>query len=174
MRNPTVGFVNKGGKTVGELSGSALRIKCAKTDGKSWKCKREAKEGRNFCEHHISQLKSYSSGSGRAVAESSGAKGAGPGRVRAGRKKKGDSSPSSSNSSSAGRSSQYYYYYSGFGSSWRKKQGERPGRESSASRGGNARTSYLHMEDESGREREEDDRKRVRKPIKARSLKSLM
>ncbi|KAI4369875.1 hypothetical protein MLD38_018272 [Melastoma candidum] len=176
---PKVGFGDEGRRTVREFSGPALRIKCAKTDGKSWECKREAKEGHNFCEHHISQLKSYSSGKGGAVPKPATLKRAGPVRVRAARKKKSDdssSSCSSPSSSSASRSSQYYYY-SGFGPSWRKKRGERPERESRASRGGNARTSDLHMEDEAENEDEykgEGDRKRVRKPIKARSLKSLM
>ncbi|XP_042474909.1 uncharacterized protein LOC122056997 [Macadamia integrifolia] len=32
---------------------------CNKTDGKGWKCKKEAKRGRSLCEHHLSQPKSY-------------------------------------------------------------------------------------------------------------------
>ncbi|KAI4364721.1 hypothetical protein MLD38_020776 [Melastoma candidum] len=160
------------GTNGGLQSWPVAKTECAKTDGKFWKCKREAREGHHFCEHHISQLKSY----GEKPAK---ANGAGPGRARAARNKK-------SEASSGSRSSQYYYY-SGFGPLWGKKQGGNRGAfgpSQSASDG----ISYINPGDElegEGDDRVEDDeeegtrgvegsKKRVRKPVKARSLKSLI
>ncbi|CAK9134388.1 unnamed protein product [Ilex paraguariensis] len=34
-------------------------ILCCKTDGKGWHCKREAKEGHSLCQHHLTQLQNY-------------------------------------------------------------------------------------------------------------------
>ncbi|GKU88044.1 hypothetical protein SLEP1_g2354 [Rubroshorea leprosula] len=93
-----------------------------------------------------------------------------------------------------------FYYYSGFGPSWGKRRGERGGGE--ASKNGtkeaennsneivttqkNSRTSsfssqidddneeFDFIDDEDEEEYEVNGRKRMRKPVKARSLKSLM
>ncbi|KAI4378015.1 hypothetical protein MLD38_015560 [Melastoma candidum] len=170
---PIVGFGEEedheiAGTDGGLQSGAVAKTECAKTDGKSWKCKREAREGHHFCEHHISQLKSYGEKPARA-------NGAGPGRARAARRKK-------KSEAAVGSGSSQYYYYSGFGPLWGRKQGEnRAGRETSgSSQSGSDGISYIHQDEqpeEEGRDTRGVDgsiKKRVRKPVKARSLKSLM
>ncbi|GKU96774.1 hypothetical protein SLEP1_g9968 [Rubroshorea leprosula] len=106
-------------------------------------------------------------------------------------------------SSSTNSNPYEFYYYSGFGPSWGKRRGERGGgvgevisnndtkevehngtssthqnnTSSSSSSQINGNTEeFDFMDDEDDEEYEEDDgrRKRMRKPVKARSLKSLM
>ncbi|KAG7025993.1 hypothetical protein SDJN02_12491, partial [Cucurbita argyrosperma subsp. argyrosperma] len=83
-----------------------------------------------------------------------------------------------------------FYYYSGFGPQWGKKRQERGGGSSENTMGirSNATTpseinsadlDYVEEEDDDDDEEEEDGegdggKKRMRKPVKARSLKSLM
>ncbi|GER24950.1 growth-regulating factor 3 [Striga asiatica] len=142
---------------------------CSKTDGKNWKCKREASGSNTMCDHHVSQMKSYS-------------KKPGPEPRRPARPKKAPSS-----------NPHEFYYYSGFGPRWAKKRGSDCNNTSaSASSNGNVEhrheieKNYYSSEDESesdeldyedleeDEEEEKNGRKRGRKPIKARSLKSLM
>ncbi|CAA0823946.1 Putative membrane lipoprotein [Striga hermonthica] len=147
---------------------------CSKTDGKNWKCKREASGGNTMCDHHLSQVRSYS--------YSSAAKKPVPEPRRPARPKKAPSS-----------NPHDFYYYSGFGPRWAKKRGADCNNTSaSASANGNIEhghgieKNYSSSEDKSeydepdyedseeDEEEEKKGRKRGRKPIKARSLKSLM
>ncbi|KAL7151622.1 hypothetical protein ABFS83_04G044100 [Erythranthe nasuta] len=166
---------------------------CCKTDGKNWQCKNEASRGNSMCEHHLSQVKSYSNPtkkSGKPAAEAPPPPPPPPSR-RARPKK-------SSASSSA--NPYEFYYYSGFGPRWGKKRGEINKDGGRNIMPENARNEQEMMaavgeEDSDEVEYEEEDeeennnnnntnninnnnnnngRKRVRKPIKARSLKSLM
>ncbi|KAI3441776.1 uncharacterized protein J3R85_001810 [Psidium guajava] len=105
---------------------------------------------------------------------------------------------SSAAATAAAANSNQFYYYSGFGPSWGKRrssgragdQQRRPeGRaaggspQQTAARIGGEGTDYIDygMDDEEEEEEEEEDnddgdsgKKRMRKPVKARSLKSLM
>ncbi|XP_059302390.1 uncharacterized protein LOC132054386 [Lycium ferocissimum] len=86
-----------------------------------------------------------------------------------------------SSSSSSSSNPYEYYYYSGFGPSWGKKRGARrnnyamPDRQDagqySSSQMDNEELDYVEDEDD---EEEENGKKRPQKPIKARTLKSLM
>ncbi|XP_030468244.2 uncharacterized protein LOC115686953 isoform X2 [Syzygium oleosum] len=132
----------------------------------------------------------------RKLDKSSASTGRRGGRPR-GAKKNSSSSSSSSAVAAAANSSQFYYY-SGFGPSWGKRRSGRAGDqqprrpEGRAARGGprpapqrigGGRIDYVgyNMEDEDDDEEEEEEeededmgKKRTRKPVKARSLKSLM
>lgn len=146
---------------------------CCKMDGKSWQCRREASKGHSLCEHHLSLVKSYTTNSSHHTTKKS-AKSAAvveealpPRRSR----KKAPAAASSSNGHD-------FYYYSGFGPRWGKKRGE-----SSRNKQENeiiAVDQNQFCEDSDNVEYEDDDeeevvgKKRVRKRIKARSLKSLM
>ncbi|KAL6564497.1 hypothetical protein OROMI_015947 [Orobanche minor] len=155
-------------------------ILCCKTDGKSWHCRKEASKGSSLCDHHLSQVKRYyylNSSSHRVAKKSEKP------RVEAGRGARTKKAPASSTSN------QYeFYYYSGFGPRWGKKRGETNSKNSSSSMMRNIEHEdeiehRTDRYDELGNEEEEDEeeeirdnigKKRVRKPIKARSLKSLM
>ncbi|XP_073042369.1 uncharacterized protein [Primulina eburnea] len=148
-------------------------IMCCKTDGKSWKCRRQAAEGNSLCEHHLSMVRSYSSSSHTTTKYSS--KPVAEGRRRPRIKK--PAAPSSSNP-------YVFYYYSGFGPRWGKKRGEH-GTNSNAGetaenldRGHYIEPSNLSETDEEFEFEEEDEdqnkKKRSRKKVKARSLKSLI
>ncbi|PHT55470.1 hypothetical protein CQW23_03956 [Capsicum baccatum] len=175
---------------------------CVKNDGKGWQCSREAKRGYNLCEHHFAQGKKHCSSNNSAqystttaansdteikhtvamVAEPTPSS-----RARPHRPKKSSSSE--------------YYYYSGFGPLWGKKRGPSTGKKNnntappvagaaaiysshdSTTQGGQSSSPQMdnegveHVEDD-GDDGEEVENckliKRARKPIKARSLKSLM
>ncbi|KAG8389177.1 hypothetical protein BUALT_Bualt02G0201900 [Buddleja alternifolia] len=152
-------------------------ILCSKTDGKSWQCKREAAKGNSLCEHHLSLAKNYNNNN---VANSTTkTKPEKPtvleSRPRPERKKASKSSDP-----------HQYYYYSGFGPRWGKRRGEtsknngfgRPEHEHELdpallSRIMDEEFDYTEDEDESEESRKKG-KKRARKLIKARSLKSLM
>lgn len=160
-------------------------ILCCKTDGKSWQCRREASKGNSLCEHHLSLVKSYNNLAHHATKKSVKPAGETPRRTRA---KKSSTSSSSSNPYE-------FYYYSGFGPRWGKKRGEtcknngcsmpkilgdeheiEPPRLAQI---GDEDFDYAEYEDEDEEDDEDEKnrdngKKRVRKPIKARSLKSLM
>ncbi|KAI3449805.1 hypothetical protein Pfo_006470 [Paulownia fortunei] len=156
-------------------------ILCCKTDGKSWQCRREASKGNSLCEHHISLVKSYNNSAHHAVKKSE--KLVGEARRRP-RPKKGSTSSSSN--------PYEFYYYSGFGPRWGKKRGETCKNNGCSmpknlghdedetepptlSQIGDEDFDYAEYEDEEEDEENRDNgKKRVRKPIKARSLKSLM
>ncbi|XP_042479926.1 uncharacterized protein LOC122060884 [Macadamia integrifolia] len=98
---------------VEEMNSSELRKErmsltcCSKTDGKGWKCKKEAKQGHSLCEHHLEQLKSYYIRNKSSTPSSS----------VSGRGKRSYSTNSKMPSSD-------YYYYTGFGPLWGKGRGE--------------------------------------------------
>lgn len=141
---------------------------CCKTDGKSWQCRREALKGHSLCDHHLSLVKSYTTNSSHHTTKKSVEEAGPPRRSR----KKAPAAVSSSNGNE-------FYYYSGFGPRWAKKRGE-----SSRNKQGNEMIGVAVDENQFGDsengEYEDDDeeeevgKKRVRKRIKARSLKSLM
>ncbi|KAJ4951644.1 hypothetical protein NE237_028476 [Protea cynaroides] len=146
-------------------------ICCNKTDGKGWKCKKEAKRGHSLCEHHLAQLKSYytnnKSGNRSSFLYGRGGKSGGA------RGKRSSSKKSSSN----------YYYYTGFGPLWGKGRGEHNRRDMEVDSEPSSSTPSLSsvgdaVDDDDDVEDEDDDddfgRKRARKPVKTRSLKSLL
>lgn len=202
--NDSYGYYQGGNSNTGGGASevvSMTRVCCRKTNGKGWQCSRAAKEGHYLCEHHLKPHQDASKivGGGFASNEPppSSAKKGGPGR-RGRPPKRG---PSLSKLSEANNSNQFYYY-SGFGPSWgrqrsvtvRSGSGGGRGEEDSSTDGGdesNGWSSYgqeeidyaVDMEDEEEKEDEEEvmygngsggGRKRTRKPVKARSLKSLM
>ncbi|XP_047937889.1 protein virilizer homolog [Salvia hispanica] len=147
-------------------------ILCCKTDGKSWHCQRETANGNSLCEHHLSMSRNYSSPAATK---------------KSARPKRAPAAASSSNPHE-------FYYYSGFGPRWGKRRGEEITRnaeteEAAISYTGDEEFDFFadyedeDEEEEDGEEEEEERRengkekkkkKRVRKPIKARSLKSLL
>ncbi|XP_060194824.1 uncharacterized protein LOC132624021 isoform X1 [Lycium barbarum] len=155
---------------------------CCKNDGKGWQCNREAKKGHTFCEHHFAQVKKhyYSSSNSThstiTIANNSDAKinSTPSSRGRPHRPKKSSSSE--------------FYYYSGFGPLWGKKRGPSSGKNNNAGEiyssdchGAQSSSSKMDNEDNFDYIEDEDDDevenckiKKARKPIKARSLKSLM
>lgn len=160
---------------------------CNKSDGKGWQCRKAAKEGHALCEHHLAQLRSYNSSnqsSSRKLDKPAADRPSGRRRGR-GLKKP----PSNPNE---------YYYYSGFGPLWGKKRGgskpesnrndlktESPPSYSSQIDSPDDSDKKFEQEYQHDDDEEDDDivdeedngegaKKRSRKPIKARSLKSLM
>ncbi|XP_057981408.1 uncharacterized protein LOC131166834 [Malania oleifera] len=178
-----------GGETMTNSPTIAL---CSKSDGRGWHCKREAKQGHTLCEHHLAQLRSYTASrpssrktektvaSGVAITSHSTATTSCP---RPNRKK-----PLISTNPHE------FYYYSGFGPWWGKKRGGSTGGESNKTTVSEAtagtvasfssqinrtsdKTKDLDFVEDDNDDREGNDdgrRKRTRKPVKARSLKSLM
>lgn len=155
-------------------------IMCCKTDGKSWQCRREAAEGNSLCEHHLSLIKSYSS-----VAHHAAKKSVKP-AVETQRRTRPKKDPASSSSNPY-----EFYYYAGFGPRWGKRRGETRKNSINGSSMpknlGDAKVedqqapaaSYIDFdfdeyEDEDEEENRDNGKKRMRKPIKARSLKSLL
>ncbi|KAG6419849.1 hypothetical protein SASPL_116361 [Salvia splendens] len=138
-------------------SGTAV-IYCCKTDGKSWQCRREAEEGNSKCEHHLSLVKSYSSTAAKKSVKPSEAAVV----TEAPRRTRPKKAPAAASSNPC-----EFYYYTGFGPRWGKVRGETDSKHEG-----------FVYEDDDSEEDEDDDRvdgkkKRMRKPIKARSLKSL-
>ncbi|CAN4080183.1 unnamed protein product [Withania somnifera] len=179
-----------------------IRTMCCKNDGKRWQCSREAKRGHNLCEHHFAQVKKHYSNNNdsaqystiisttavsfdtlikQTVADAA-AETTPSSRFRPHRPKKSSSSD--------------FYYYSGFGPLWGKKRSASTGKNNNAASAAaaeiysshdstthGAQSSSSQMDNEGFEyvEDEDDDEvenckmiKRARKPIKARSLKSLM
>ncbi|XP_010316927.1 uncharacterized protein [Solanum lycopersicum] len=155
---------------------------CVKNDGKGWQCSRESKIGHNLCEHHFAQ-KQYSSSNNESVHSTTTATSTAAVAVAVAAGETTQSSRGRPHRSKKSSSSEFYYY-SGFGPLWGKKRG-------SSSTGKSAQSSSSQIDDEVfDYEDDEDDEyddnddervgnnklkiKRTRKPIKARSLKSLM
>ncbi|GMP43537.1 hypothetical protein CsSME_00012860 [Camellia sinensis var. sinensis] len=162
-------------------------VLCGKTDGKGWQCKEKASRGHSLCEHHLAQLKKYNT-----LAHPSTTK----------KLEKPVEQPASiprrtrQTKPTTYKNLDEYYYYEGFGPHWAKKRGERgePSNTSNAESDeveeivltppssaqiGCKEFDYVDNDDED----DDDDnagesgtlgQKRTRKPIKARSLKSLM
>lgn len=138
---------------------------CSKTDENgNWICGLEAREGETFCEFH---LRSYIPHVGHPVPKKSTAK---SGKNNGAKKAKIEENPYHS-----------FNYYSGFGPNWGKR---RAARELSktievvatpSSSNGTEDLSVFEDEEEDDNEKSGvNGTKRVRKRIKARSLKSLM
>ncbi|KAH0463146.1 hypothetical protein IEQ34_007728 [Dendrobium chrysotoxum] len=170
-----------------ESSGSDAMIKCKKTDGKGWHCKRLAQSPHSLCSYHLTQLRSY--------------------RTRFDDQVSGDHRKKYAFSvDSGGSASNYYYYYSILGPWWGKRRG--PVNESSEGNEENGISSKdcngksadseaavdVDTVDEEEEVEEEEDygesygnvpymkkkktkrmiKRKGRKPVKARSLKSLL
>lgn len=195
-------------------------IHCQKNDGKGWQCKKEAKEGHTFCEHHLTLLRSYSNNNNNAVASSScinqlssSSISSKKAQTLAHRRTRGSSRSGKKTGTNSNSKNPYeFYYYSGFGPLWGRKRGDRNGNEkrnengtgsivvddddddddkegndaettprSSSSQMGNEGFHYVDEDDGDDDDEDDDDgsggdsgKKRMRKPVKARSLKSLM
>lgn len=156
-------------------------ILCCKTDGKSWQCRREAAKGNSLCEHHLIMVRGYSNNSAHSATKNS-AKSSVEARGRPRIKKRAAQSLSNP---------YVFYYYSGFGPRWGKKRGEvrknineefnipkndlEDDKEASSSCDiEDAEIEGLEEDEDEVEKNEEIRKKRARKPIKARSLKSLM
>ncbi|XAR54042.1 hypothetical protein NMG60_11029024 [Bertholletia excelsa] len=153
---------------------------CCKTDGKGWQCKSEAARGHSLCEHHLSQLRAYNTVPHPAPSSAACKKSEkSAGSVRRHRRPK-KAAPSTS--ATTGSNPYEFYYYSGFGPRWGKKRGAIEEAKAvdestpSDSQIGSEEFDYVDDDDEDdvSIDGETPDRKRTRKPIKARSLKSLM
>ncbi|XP_057980418.1 uncharacterized protein LOC131166127 [Malania oleifera] len=172
-------FIRGGGV---ETKTAAIAL-CSRSDGRGWHCNREAKQGHTLCEHHLAQLRSYTTKGAAAVAHSAVAAASCPRRNR--KKPLISTNPHE------------FYYYSGFGPWWGKKRGGSTNGESNKTAALEAATGTAAFSssriDQSGDKTEELDfvvdnyndgdregngngaeRKRTRKPVKVRSLKSLM
>ncbi|KAK4347350.1 hypothetical protein RND71_033689 [Anisodus tanguticus] len=155
---------------------------CCKNDGKGWQCSREAIKGHTLCEHQFAQVKKHSSNSAHSTTT-----------INSDTKIKQAAAATESTPSSRGRphrpkksSSSEFYYYSGFGPLWGKKRGPSTGKNNageiyscdSTTHGAQSSSSQMDNEGFDYIEDENDVEnckiKRARKPIKARSLKSLM
>ncbi|XP_044504256.1 uncharacterized protein LOC123224583 isoform X2 [Mangifera indica] len=173
---------NKDTKMEGEF-GFEKKFKtlyCNKTDGKGWQCRNEAKAGHTMCDHHLSLIKSY----GNDISSSSFTKKSDKGiAVRRGRARAKKGSSSSSNPYE-------FYYYSGFGPLWGKRRGVDKINEGKKFEDGDVEDmnkdektpsssqiedfEFVDDEDDDDDENGDSRKKRIRKPVKARSLKSLM
>ncbi|KAG8370826.1 hypothetical protein BUALT_Bualt13G0023800 [Buddleja alternifolia] len=180
-----------GGSTTTDEAEPPPVILCGKTDGKSWQCRREAAKGNSLCEHHLSQLRNYNNSSNHSInkklehfvgdqTHKKHEKLVEPGGGQ--RRPRPKKAPSSSNPHE-------FYYYSGFGPRWGKKRGEvsKNNVGSNVSRNLDNESNSLMLsqfDEEIDYDDEEDDdedeengekrKKKARKPIKERSLKSLM
>lgn len=191
-----------GGNVIEFSKGKKRLLCCQKKDGKGWQCKKEAEEGQSFCEHHISLIRTYNNNSittnftsQNDVSSKKPQTSAGARRTRAttSRTKKGSSSNPNE-----------FYYYSGFGPLWGRRRGERgvcgDGNKSEAAKDDdddNENTvssentqstqstpqsfsspmdneEFDYVDDDDDEVSGDSGRKRMRKPVKARSLKSLM
>ncbi|KAG8653533.1 uncharacterized protein LOC110616140 isoform X2 [Manihot esculenta] len=169
---------------------------CNKTDGKGWHCKNEPREGHSMCDHHLNVTCCVGlPTSPSSKKQDKGIAGAGGRRGRAKATKKGSSSNSNPYE---------FYYYSGFGPLWGKRRGDRgegnKGGDKEIESNGIISVAdistpqnttscvapspiedledfdYVDEDDDDEEDNQNSDsrKKRVRKPVKARSLKSLM
>ncbi|CAA7390765.1 unnamed protein product [Spirodela intermedia] len=186
-----------------EVQAAAPSATCKKTDGKGWHCKREAQHPHSLCEYHLTQVRSYYSnggcgGGGAAAAHvhDQQTSRSSPGGIdgeqnedkkRSLPKKKINKKDDGGGDSGAGRTrkpptSDFYYYYSGFGPWWGRRRN-----------GGGGVDQVTTVHDQAPEDLDLDDedtddvgvlgdddgddvsgKRRGRKPIKARSLKSLL
>lgn len=164
--NGDAAFFDKSVKKAAFSANEGLKL-CAKTDGKSWKCKADVAEGNTMCQHHLDQLKSYNTtNNGNSITN-----------VPSIRRKK-----------RVSPSSDPYYYYAGFGRHARKLRGARAEHDD---RPDDYRPVVMEVEDrdkleyieksDSDDDDDDDDdmdgeggKRWGRKPVKERSLKSLM
>ncbi|PIN23430.1 hypothetical protein CDL12_03856 [Handroanthus impetiginosus] len=85
-------------------------IRCYRTDGRSWKCQRQAAKGYKLCEHHLPLIRNNNINRADEQGKSMDKPPKHPQSTRA-------STSSSSNQNE-------FYYYSGFGPQWGKKRDE--------------------------------------------------
>ncbi|KAL5727292.1 hypothetical protein ACHQM5_000506 [Ranunculus cassubicifolius] len=180
-------YVRKKGKKKNEVFNY---VRCAKTDGKGWQCKTKAKEGELLCEHHLVQLQNYAHNYNYTSRKTVKDKKVPAKSILAANRKR-NSGRISSNSPAD------YYFYSGFGP-WKtkrrgavetKKEDEElvDANTDQTSSSSSLRDSKTHdrnndnpdigvdyMYEDDSDEDDEGGEKRIRKPIKARSLKSLL
>ncbi|XP_042479093.1 uncharacterized protein LOC122060026 [Macadamia integrifolia] len=164
-------------------------ICCNKTDGKGWKCKKEAKRGHSLCEHHLLQLKSYYTNNKSGNNRSSFLSGRGGKSVEAHPSAAAAHNGYRGKKSSSKTSSSNYYYYTGFGPLWGKGRGEDKKKDMEVDSGPSSSTTPSlssrgdgggdddYDDDDDDTEDDDDgkvDKKRARKPVKTRSLKSLL
>ncbi|RAL41854.1 hypothetical protein DM860_009036 [Cuscuta australis] len=154
-----------------QSSGLTAAVLCSKTDGKAWQCKREAKSGGALCDHHLEQIKHYNNLARPAAGNQTLAP---TGKNSRPRPKKTHSA-----SSSSSNQQQDLYYYTGFGPLWGKKRGPGRARYNNTDLPNTSHHDPSHgVEDEFDSEDDEEDgvgkKEKVRKPIKARSLKSII
>lgn len=129
---------------------------CAKRGGKGWRCGNEARKGGALCDHHAALRQCYRLRPQPAAGKSRRRAAAKPG----------------------GGGGSDYYYYSGFGPRWRKRRGKEP--ESGHHVPAPAMPEHLTADSaaaESGSgdgSGGEGGRRRRRKPMKKRSLMSLL
>ncbi|KAL3722218.1 hypothetical protein ACJRO7_034569 [Eucalyptus globulus] len=167
-----------GGDSDGDFS---FKLCCNKTDSKWSQCKNEAVEGHYLCEHHLSRLKSYIStadGEDNTNADDSASRKLDKSSTSTGHCSGQPRGAKNSSSSVAAKSNQFYYY-SGFGPSWGKKRrrGSRGSRRLTPLQISGKGIDYVvyDIDDEDDTDDDKDSRKkRMRKPVKGRSLKSLM
>lgn len=187
-------------------------LRCQKNDGRSWQCKKEAKEGFLFCEHHI--RRSYncnnnvtSNGnipSDSLLSKKASAAPAAPAKAISGTRR---ARPKAVRKGASSANPYEYYYYSGFGPKWGRKRGKKDEEEeeeeakieaAAENDGTSSSTSTENIdpqpspphnidngdqldymeddfedEDEDG-SGEEGGRRRMRRPVKARSLMSII
>ncbi|KAJ1701907.1 hypothetical protein LUZ63_001686 [Rhynchospora breviuscula] len=155
-------------------------ILCKKNDGKKWYCKRQAQSPHSLCEYHLSQSRSYYNNNKEKEACQFDVP-CKPIKRKHKPRENGDSDLSP------------FYYYNGFGPSSRKRRGCRKGgigdkamhvADEVKLHGGNAAVADVDEEDDeevagvlvssSNGEEKQVPRKRGRKPVKCRSLKSLL
>ncbi|KAK9910349.1 hypothetical protein M0R45_034315 [Rubus argutus] len=185
-------------------------LRCQKNDGRSWQCKKEAKEGFLFCEHHI--RRSYNcnnnvTSNGNIPSDSLLSKKtmAAPAKALSGTRR---ARPKAVRKGASSANPYEYYYYSGFGPKWGRKRGKKDEEEeeeeetkieaAAENDGTSSSTSTENIdpqpspphnvdngdqldymeddfedEDEDG-SGEEGGRRRMRRPVKARSLMSII
>ncbi|KAJ6821519.1 uncharacterized protein M6B38_391460 [Iris pallida] len=182
---------------------------CKKNDGKGWHCNRPANPHHTLCDHHLTQLRSYSStrynsSSSNNIAREEAVDNRDPvknqkkddvSRVKTTRRPKTKAPAAVAGSKSAG---DCYYYYSGFGlqggksrSDGGRKEEDVEAKELESESGDGGSDAPIAIDDLDNDTVEDDENvkivgnvvnnkgrirrnKRGRKPIKARSLKSLM
>ncbi|XP_012083342.1 uncharacterized protein LOC105642953 isoform X2 [Jatropha curcas] len=175
---------------------------CNKTDGKGWHCKNETKEGHSICDHHFILLKSYNNVSNSCISlpTSPSTKKQEKVNLAGGRRGRGKAAKKGSSSTS---NPYEFYYYSGFGPLWGKRRGgdkfgegnkneskeseingmdigprnTTPSPTTCSSIEHHEEFDFVDEDDDDEEDSENGDsgaKKRMRKPVKARSLKSLM
>ncbi|KAK9103683.1 hypothetical protein Sjap_020937 [Stephania japonica] len=169
---------------------------CNKADGKGWRCPKEAKQGHSLCDHHLAQLRSYHANNNTSHGNTStkNPKSNTTRKANAARNCRAKAKSSASSSSE-------FYYYSGFGPLWGKKRTNELSNStsdnyssktvtnthgdddlnqvlSSSTDNTNSPSDFIvdidDLDYEDDYDDDDDGKKRFRKPIKARSLKSLL
>ena len=163
------------GKTEKEASASPT-VTCKKTDGKGWFCKREAHYPHSLCEYHLIQVRSYYSG---------GTAGCQPRACRRSGEHTNDSKRPERKKTSrngGGDRTSDFYYYSGFGPWWAKRRNKAKGDVEEVRCYDRSADAGVHDDGKmdggealvDGDGVDDSGKRRGRKPIKARSLKSLL